>query len=600
MEEVDAILLSQLREIGCDLDDDIAGISSLDSIQVMKCVAECLARILTDPIDTEHLPKVNQISESMNMSVRYKYATTLSTSIQDLGYKSEIGYQTFMYGNEHEIRRLLLFLIERIPRDDEKTSETREGDQLSSGSITQKLKNLNINTIWIPYSNDDDDGEEAVDEELKYSAQSDLHDHYNSVPLNANAIHTGADVGFRVNTFLSKSHSKPLQRYAKYKLSSSTASSQNLLLPQSVADIMQWNSLNCRSAQFDDEDSADPLDVYISRCRANNKNAIQFTAGHLSSAISLDESGAIPLQTDAEPKTVESTLSQATEETVKELTKEEKYAQSIEKLRERIREYDQQIAEFNEKQDLVTRCESEYQEKCKQFEASYKSKEELEKGVATIKMQIEEIASTWEQIQKDLLEEIKLKKSQSLAQNEDYREKMKRIVYLKKSIAAKLKEIQSKESLVAELTAKKPDEWPPGRASYTRRIIEIIGNVKKQNDETKKVLLETKTIQKDINTLNGKIERSFAVSEDIIYREAKLNEWNRKCYKQLALLHTTFDQLLEAVFSVGVHLREIRNLEEMVDNERARKASSNLTRINADLQQIKLENQQLKGKTRQQ
>lgn len=141
---------------------------------------------------------------------------------------------------------------------------------------------------------------------------------------------------------------------------------------------------------------------------------------------------------------------------------------------------------------------------------------------------------------------------------------MKRIGQLKKLISSKLKEIQSKESLVADLNAKKPDQWPPGRASYTRRIIEIIANVKRQNEETKKVLLETKTIQKDINNLNGKIARSFAVSDDIIYREAKLNDWNRKCYKQLALLHSTFDQLLQSVSHVGVHLREIRHLEEMV------------------------------------
>ena len=65
-----------------DLDDDIAGISALDSVQVMKCVAECLARILPDPSDQEHLPKVKMISGSMNMSVKYKYATQLSTSIQ--------------------------------------------------------------------------------------------------------------------------------------------------------------------------------------------------------------------------------------------------------------------------------------------------------------------------------------------------------------------------------------------------------------------------------------------------------------------------------------------------------------------------------------
>ena len=181
-----------------------------------------------------------------------------------------------------------------------------------------------------------------------------------------------------------------------------------------------------------------------------------------------------------------------------------------------------------------------------------------------MKGQIEEIASTWEQIQKDLLTVLKLKRSQSVAQSGEYREKLKRISQMKKSISSKIKDIQSKEVLIGELNAKKPEQWPPGRASYTRRIIEIIGNVKKQNEETKKVLMETKTIQKDINTLNGKIERSFAVSEDIIYREAKLNDWNRKCYKQLALLQATFDQLLESVSNVGVHLREIRHLEEMV------------------------------------
>ena len=131
-------------------------------------------------------------------------------------------------------------------------------------------------------------------------------------------------------------------------------------------------------------------------------------------------------------------------------------------------------------------------------------------------------------------------------------------------ITSKLKEIQSKEDLTTELISKIPQQWPSNRGSYTRRIIEIIGNVKKQNEETKKVLLETKTIQKDINNLNGKIERSFAVSEDVIYREAKVNDWNRKCYKSLTLLQTTFIQLLESVSNVGVHLREIRQLEEMV------------------------------------
>ena len=99
---------------------------------------------------------------------------------------------------------------------------------------------------------------------------------------------------------------------------------------------------------------------------------------------------------------------------------------------------------------------------------------------------------------------MKAKKSQNNAQSHEYREKVKEINELKKSITLKLKDIQSKKSLINELETKIPQQWPPGRSSYTRRIIEIITNVKKQNEETKKVLFETRSIQKDINILNGK------------------------------------------------------------------------------------------------
>ncbi|KAI2808915.1 Coiled-coil domain-containing protein 22 [Blomia tropicalis] len=602
MEEVDAILLTQLREIG-DLDDEIVGISNLDSVQVMKCVAECLSRILSEPNDLEYLPKVNSISESMNMSVRYKYATQLSTSIQDLGYKSEIGYQTFMYGNEHEIRKMLLFLIERIPRDDEKTSDSREVDQITSGSIMQRLKNMNVNTIWIPYSCSD--AKEKDDNDFRYDPQSDLHDHYGSRKINMNSINTASWLGFRLSSFLSKSHSKSLQRYAKFKLINSNANDQNLLLPQFPLDILEWNNQFCRANQIDEDEShltnSDLFDSFLSKRNANKQNSLVCIddkhSPKLNQSYSLEVTNSSSTVTEDEANVIKE---KGNEDDVKlkQISQEELQAQKLEILHATIRDYDSKIAEYKDEEAELTKCEIEYQQKCKLFEATYKSKEELEKSVATLKEQIEEIATTWDQMQHELLAEIKLKKSQSIAQSEGYRDKLKKINQLKKSISSKIKEIQSKEILVTDLSARTPDQWPPGRASYTRRIIEIIGNVKKQNEETKKVLMETKTIQKEINTLNGKIERSFAVSDDTIYREAKQNEWNRKCYKSLALLQTTFDQLLESVSNVGAHLREIRQLEEMVDNERARKSVSNLARINADLQQIKLENEQLKAKTK--
>lgn len=47
--------------------------------------------------------------------------------LQDIGYKGEIGYQTFLYSNEPEIRTLLMFLVEKLPRESAEASDQPSG-----------------------------------------------------------------------------------------------------------------------------------------------------------------------------------------------------------------------------------------------------------------------------------------------------------------------------------------------------------------------------------------------------------------------------------------------------------------------------------------
>lgn len=56
------------------------------------------------------------------------------------------------------------------------------------------------------------------------------------------------------------------------------------------------------------------------------------------------------------------------------------------------------------------------------------------------------------------------------------------------------------------------------RSAYTKRILEIIGNIKKQNDEIQNILKDTKEVQKEINNLNGQVDRSFTLSDELIFR----------------------------------------------------------------------------------
>jgi len=48
--------------------------------------------------------------------------------------------------------------------------------------------------------------------------------------------------------------------------------------------------------------------------------------------------------------------------------------------------------------------------------------------------------------------------------------------------------------------------------------VEIIGNIKKQKKEIHKVLEDTRAIQKEINNLSGRIERTFAVADELIFK----------------------------------------------------------------------------------
>lgn len=56
------------------------------------------------------------------------------------------------------------------------------------------------------------------------------------------------------------------------------------------------------------------------------------------------------------------------------------------------------------------------------------------------------------------------------------------------------------------------------RSIYTKRILEIISNVDKQNMEIKKILDDTRQLQKEINTLEGQLDRCFSIADETLFR----------------------------------------------------------------------------------
>lgn len=91
-----------------------------------------------------------------------------------------------------------------------------------------------------------------------------------------------------------------------------------------------------------------------------------------------------------------------------------------------------------------------------------------------------------------------------------------------KEVKRKIKEIeedvrnktQGQQQLQNELSQMKR---VTDRSAYTSRILDIIGSIKKQNNDINEVLKDTKSIQKAINSAEGQLQRQFTVTEDLIW-----------------------------------------------------------------------------------
>lgn len=79
-------------------------------------------------------------------------------------------------------------------------------------------------------------------------------------------------------------------------------------------------------------------------------------------------------------------------------------------------------------------------------------------------------------------------------------------------------ELKMKQQLLSQLVLEAERVGKEAhRSAYTRRILEIIGNVEKQKLEISKVLKDTQGVQKEINTLSGQLDRCFTVADETIF-----------------------------------------------------------------------------------
>ena len=131
MEEVDGIILQSLREIGCDIDDDVK-LKTLTPEEIFACIGNLCKCIKSDVEIASHLPA--------QMAQRFAAASQLVDCCKSLGFNGDLGYQTILYSNPIELRRILMWLIEHIPKSEDKIDSFHQvGDVSKSKAIEAEI-----------------------------------------------------------------------------------------------------------------------------------------------------------------------------------------------------------------------------------------------------------------------------------------------------------------------------------------------------------------------------------------------------------------------------------------------------------------------------
>ncbi|XP_074387136.1 LOW QUALITY PROTEIN: coiled-coil domain-containing protein 22 [Zonotrichia albicollis] len=600
MEEVDKILIHSLRQAGTSVPAEVQSVRDLSPELVVAAAVRCL-RAVSPALGNALSPAL-----PAGISARFRLASELAAACQELGFGGDVGYQTFLYSSEHDVRRLLLFLVEKLPRDEGRGGAQPPGKSGPLlGAVGARIREL-LGTPWVP------------------------------PPCRTPNLQRSSSPGVFWGLF---GRFWALQEYFGGAAPPVPAQPPRprgappALLEALGAQAGTPNQGGPRPGTQDPQDRqrprlralellrpawpprGPPLGPPLGSPLGPSWPLQAFGAGGSGGALpkgsrftrtqqltQQQDPPVLPQPSRGGNETPESdgggtevSLQVSLQVSLSRLEAE------IEQSRGRIRGAElglaQAEAELVQFRGSLGGRQDSLRIKARALELLPDAQTNLGKLqllVESSSRRIVSLAGQWERHREPLLAQYReLRALRDSAQRESSRRLAETRALLQRSRAA-AEEARRKESLhgqlVAELAALPRDV---SRAGYTQRILELVGNIRKQKEEIGKILEDTRALQKEINGLVGKLERTFSVTDELLFRDAKRDEVVRKAYKYLAALHENCAQLIRTIEDTGTIQREIRDLEEQMEAEGSSKLPASLERILSDCRALREENAQL-------
>mmetsp|Transcript_36535 Transcript_36535/g.91598 ORF Transcript_36535/g.91598 Transcript_36535/m.91598 type:complete len:642 (-) Transcript_36535:279-2204(-) len=622
MAEVDEIILHSLSAIGCDV-DELKNIQQLTPETLFRAVVLCLRAIDSSRQYSELIPP--------NMSTRVSVCSDIASWIKDLGYRGDINYHHLLYPNASDPRKILTFLFEMLPKDERSAMESASVCELTDSAITEEFRRI-VKETWIspefqsvryadvtlfhadpihppfippPISSKDKPTEEYFRLHMDFVARQPHHAddivpsllqrHVSSIARaqekendwNANGLDSG------LNPF-------DYKRRKKAKIMRQMAGCLGQALTQApFAPSTQTPRKHAPVRLV--EPSRFQSTLLFTEPRKDAKPLLDTLQGDAASQQQVDAASQQQGDTASQQRAVVDLSAQREmeimrlDEEISGLDKSMDHLHTeIETQTSFLYQLEANIVSESERR-VALNDELRVKKKALELLPDAENNIKALEGVTTHSItRLKDLAKEWEQHRQPLLTKYKELKEAFAKRKEGAEKKLDEIRVMRtrmREIADETKKRDDRYHQLVEVYNRMPKNI--NRSVYTRRILDIVKNVKKQKVDIDKILIDTRTLQKEINAISEALGRSFAVTSEVIFNDALKEPTAKQAYKDLAATHEKFKSLSEQIEETGSTRNAILDLEEKMEQVSARIESLNLERITADLDQIQQENVEL-------
>lgn len=172
------------------------------------------------------------------------------------------------------------------------------------------------------------------------------------------------------------------------------------------------------------------------------------------------------------------------------------------------------------------------------------------------------LESQWDAVRKPLEERKRSLEESLYSNNPDALEMLQKLREVQQEQQFILSEIMKREEEHLKISADlEKQQKGASRKSYTDRIKEITKNSRKQDADIERILKDTRAVQLESNSIQESLHRTYAVADEIVFREAKKDPTGLQVYRLLVGTHKGFEQISEEILATDRIKREIAEYE---------------------------------------